>query len=408
MHNRGTISHPLTRAGYVCALVASIAGPVRTGAANKNPIEALTGAPAKVAWCQEHPDSVYTLACYSTLDNRGEHLVFDSLVPGNYPLITRDGSRIVYSVKEPAACYVGEWDGANGRELGVGIAVDYWADPASGSEWVYVVPEYAPRSGPVVRRRLDDPSVEQTVWNKTETSYVFFVVSGDGTRAAGTFPWQEWGVANLTTHTWEKFGIGCFPSIAPDNSYRSRIFDGFHRNLTLYDSTGAEHAVVNINDAPGIKGWEVYFPRWSNNPRIMTMTGPYSRGGTDSCAQSNCGTHINKAGDNVEVYLGRFNAQFTDIEHWVQLTDNRHWDSSPDVWVQPSTPIATPRSPRTNLSTTPRPAPRTSFGPGGRLGLHIVSTAPGRHRQSVFDIRGRRLTGSSIDAAGLQSRPPER
>lgn len=376
----------------MCALVWMMVGPAGTGATEKNVVEELTGAPTKVAWCQEYPDSVYTLACYSTLDERGERIVFDSLVSGNYPLITHDGSRIVYSVKKAATCYVVNWDGSGKRELGQGIAVDYWADPETGTEWVYVVPEYALRSGPVVRRRLDDPTVEETVWDTTQISYVFFVVSGDGARAAGTFPWQDWGVANLTTRTWEKFGIGCFPSIAPDKSYRSWIFDGFHRNLTMYDSTGAQHAVVNINHAPGIKGWEVYFPRWSNNSRVMTMTGPYSDGSADSCAQTNCGTHIAKAGDNVEVYLGRFNAEFTDIDRWVQVTRNDRWDSSPDVWVQPSTPIVSPRPARGNRTGAEQLELRTTRAPDGRVRLHVETGSRHPLTLSVHDIRGRCLT----------------
>ena len=35
---------------------------------------------------------------------------------------------------------------------------------------------------------------------------------------------------------------------------------------------------VNINNAPGIDGYEVYHPRWANHPRFLTITGPYTAG----------------------------------------------------------------------------------------------------------------------------------
>ena len=84
---------------------------------------------------------------------------------------------------------------------------------------------------------------------------------------------------------------------------------------------------MNINGAPGIDGYEVYHPRWSNHPRIMAMTGPYKVGSGSN--------RIAGGGREVEIYVGRFNANFTAIESWWRVTNNDRGDFFPDVWLSP-------------------------------------------------------------------------
>ncbi|MDP2989016.1 MAG: hypothetical protein Q8O57_00420, partial [Kiritimatiellota bacterium] len=148
----------------------------------------------------------------------------------------------------------------------------------------------------------------------------------DGRRSSGQFPWPVCGILELPNGAAKKFGDGCWPSLAPDNSYRLWIFDGAHRNLTLFDSATGRSWVVNINRAPGIGGFEVYHPRWSSHPRFMTMTGPYTVG--DSA------NRIRGGGAGVEIYIGRFSPDFQKIEQWVQVTHNTNADFFPDVWVE--------------------------------------------------------------------------
>ncbi len=84
---------------------------------------------------------------------------------------------------------------------------------------------------------------------------------------------------------------------------------------------------MNINGAPGINGYEVYHPRWSNHPRVMAMTGPYKVGSGAN--------RIAGGGREVEIYIGRFNANYTAIESWWQVTKNDRGDFFPDVWLSP-------------------------------------------------------------------------
>jgi hypothetical protein len=58
----------------------------------------------------------------------------------------------------------------------------------------------------------------------------------------------------------------------------------------------------------------------------MAMTGPYDQGGANQ---------VRSGGNQSEVWLGRFSADFTAIEAWARVTRNAHADSYPDVWVKP-------------------------------------------------------------------------
>ena len=125
-----------------------------------------------------------------------------------------------------------------------------------------------------------------------------FKVSRDGRRASGVFPWPEAGMVELPNGRRHGFGTGCWASMALDDTYRLWYFDGAHRNLTLVETTSGRSWKVNISNAPGIGGFEVYHPRWGNHPRFMSMTGPYAVGSD--------GNRVRGGGAGVEVYVGRF------------------------------------------------------------------------------------------------------
>jgi hypothetical protein len=145
--------------------------------------------------------------------------------------------------------------------------------------------------------------------------------------AGGNFPWPDAGIAQLPNKSWTRLGSGCWTALSQDDSYALWIFDDQHRNLFIDDISGKQGRWVNINGAPGIDGYEVYHPRWSNHPRIMTMTGPYREGSGPS--------RILEGGRGVEIYVGRFNADFNAIESWWKVTNNDRGDFFPDVWVAP-------------------------------------------------------------------------
>jgi len=300
----------------------------------------LSQARLRVAWVQDMGDGgdVETssdnlrLMGLDTVDGRGEREI---LGKGNYtkPLITPRGDRVVYTSRAQRKIYIVNWDGSGMRELSGGFGLAVWRDPRDGREWLYYGLEEMREGGwtcpAVYRTLLDRPGAGELVWNKAPVNVDSFQLSEDGRMAGGNFPWPEGGIAELPNQSIKIFTKGCWPAFATVMGKPFYwIFDGSHRNLTIFDlQNNYKRWQVNINDAPGIDGHEVYHPRWSNHPRIMAMTGPYKVGSGEN--------RIMGGGREVEIYIGRFNADLTKIESWRQATRNEKADFFPDVWVAP-------------------------------------------------------------------------
>jgi hypothetical protein len=323
-------------------LAAASAG---TGSVSKQPIPERSfhdNALIRVVWVQDMGDGrdVDTqggnlrLMGLDTGDDQGERVIIGTL--GNYskPLITPRGDRVVYSDRIRKKVYIVNWDGSGLRELFGGFGLALWRDPRDGREWIYygleeIRPEGGAHCPSVYRMLLDSPGSGELVWDRTPVSVDSFQLSADGRMAGGNFPWPEGGVAQLPNRSLKIHVKGCWPalnSVGDKNLYW--IFDGSHRNLTIIDLKNEKKWQVNISGAPGIDGYEVYCPRWSNQPRIMAMNGPYKVGFG--------GNRIGGGGRGVEIYVGRFNADFTAIDSWWQVTRNDRGDFFPDVWVAPA------------------------------------------------------------------------
>jgi len=265
-----------------------------------------------------------------TGDGQGERVILGTV--GNYakPLITPRGDRVVYSDRIRKKIYVVNWDGSGLRELFGGVGLALWRDPRDGWEWIYYGYEEM-REGvlhcPVVYRTLlDRPGAGELVWNRVPVNVDSFQLSEDGRMAGGNFPWPEGGIAQLPNKSIKIYTKGCWPALTTVKGKSFYwIFDGAHRNLTLVNQENERKWQINISSAPSIGGHEVYHPRWSNDPWIMAMTGPYKAGWGAN--------RIAGGGREVEIYLGRFNVDLTAIESWWQATHNDRGDFFPDVWV---------------------------------------------------------------------------
>ena len=294
----------------------------------------------RVIWVQDLGDgrdvdtlgSNLRLMGLDTDDGKGERAILGT---GNYakPLITPRGDRVVYTDRIRKKVFVVDWDGSGLRELFGGFGLALWRDPQDGREWIYYGFEEMQKGGwtcpAVYRTLLDRPDAGELVWNKTPVNVDSFQLSTDGRMAGGNFPWPEGGVAQLPNKEIKIFTKGCWTALATVKGKPFYwIFDGSHRNLTIFDLQNNRKWQVNISGAPGIGGYEVYHPRWSNDPRIMAMTGPYKVGWG--------GNRIGGGGREVEIHIGRFNADLTAIESWWQATRNDRGDFFPDVWVAPA------------------------------------------------------------------------
>ena len=336
-----------------------LGGPAQVGGAAEAPdrsatpaaaVEGLTGGRTKVAWIQDLGDGTdfmglgeqLVLMGFDTGDDRGERMILAT--PDGYakPLITPSGQSVVYSDPRDGAVMVVEWSGENRRRLADGFPMAVWRNPDDGTEWVYIGsdPDEAdpPSYRRIHRRRIDRPDDVELVWDRQPVSGDGFQVSRDGGRAAALAPWPDAGVLELPNGEWRRLGEGCWTALAGDDSHLLWYFDGQHRNLTIVDTDADEDRrwTVNINDAPGIDGFEVYHPRWSNHPRFLAMTGPYTVG--------DGGNRIYGGGHEVEIHLGRFSPDHRGVEAWVQITTNDAPDFYPDVWIDPAAhvPASTP------------------------------------------------------------------
>ena len=272
-----------------------------------------------------------------TDDGKGIRVIRGTLDSYTQPLITPNGDRIVYTNFSTGKVHIIHWDGSGDKILASGYATDVWIDPDSGIEYATVRTDtYSPKA-PIVRYALDDPSSFSTIWNKTSSGSqlygAWFQMSADGKRAAGTFPWGKAGIAYLPNKSWTRLIRGCWTSIAPDNSYDSWVFQDDHRTVHVYDANNKHKGVLDLHTAPGIRGWEIYHPKWTSDPNYITITGPYDAKAGGSCPSHNCGNLIAKGGNRMNVYIGRLDKSRTRVTRWLQVTDNKVPEFFGDAWI---------------------------------------------------------------------------
>ena len=319
-------------------------------------LENFTGAHTRLVWAElQEAGKADTFAYGKSLmlkgldsrDGKAERAILPK--QGNYsrPLLSTDGTVILFTDKNLSRkkvvkhydpmIYRTDWQGTEPVNLADGYAVDCWKDPATGVEWVYAVTHFKPskalalEGGRLVRFRLDDPSIEETVYDDGPVSPDNVQLSRDGSQASGLFPWPDCGVFDLQkdgSARPRKLLTGCWPSLAPDNSGIAWVFDGTHRSATFFAQDGREPWTVGFNTALECKGREMYHPRWTNHPRYLVLTGPYVpvKGAT--------GNMISKGGATADFYLGRFSPGLDKVEEWLQVTRDHLNESYPDAWIE--------------------------------------------------------------------------
>jgi hypothetical protein len=307
-------------------------------------LKTMTGSQTRVVWVQEQGNGAdpfafgrnLKLVGYDTNDGRGERYLAERTANYFKPLLTPDGQKVVYTDITTRHVFVTDWNSASTQDLGTGVAIEVWKDAQTETVWVYVFDGPQPENfyfttQPLYRFPLAHPKQRESVWNKTPMNWHNFQLSADGQRAGGLFPWPHAGILNTQTGEWKRYGRGCWTSLSPDNSYILWLFDEPHRNLILFSGLetkedGRTQWQVNINSAPGINGFEIYHPRWSNHVRYIAITGPYVEGEGSN--------KIMAGGRKVEIHVGKFDSDFKRIEQWVKVSDNNKGDFYPDVWVK--------------------------------------------------------------------------
>lgn len=296
----------------------------------------MTGSPARMVWARQMEQGSgdvfvrgerFHLMGFDTEDRRGERIILPVIGNYNKPMFTAQGDRIVFSDLVAERIYAVNWDGGGLQELSAGRAVEVWTDPQTGIEWVYRIPvnrgiDEAVATAPLTRFQLNNPGVQEAVLEGVRVNPDNLQLSQDGAFMSGQFPWPDAGVLDVNEKHIRPLGKGCWTSFAPDNSYLLWIFDGAHRNLMFHTLDNSRKWSVNISEASGVDGHEVYHPRWSNHERFLCITGPYRIG-------------IRSGGGEVSIYAGRFNGNLSAVEEWCRVTRFRYADFYPDLWICP-------------------------------------------------------------------------
>lgn len=306
---------------------------------------------------------------YDSEDGKGARPLFPLV--GNFfkPIFTPDGSHIIVSNRHGRQMYLVDWDTGEVSPLGGGVAVAVWSDPKpsrffrKSTTWVYCFVGLQPENKygtaqPLYRFPIDEPEKKELIWNKTNLAWSNIQLSRDGKILGGLFPWPNGGILRTGTKQFERYGRGCWTSMSPDNSKLLWIFDGLHRNVQMYDVDRGGNWKVNINGAPGVGGFEVYHPRWSNHPNYFVLTGPYEKG--------DGGNKIGGGGEKVEVYVGRFDKNARFVEGWFQVTRDDQADFYPDMWVEDGIkenldPLPVNTAKKTSVESWPMVADRLVF-----------------------------------------------
>ncbi len=275
-----------------------------------------------------------------TRDGKGVRKIIEEKGMYARPIISPDGKTIVFTAKNMVRtkeggkdiksfdpwCYRVDWEGETVEKLGKGYASDIWVDPNTGVSWVYVsdilpTDRSAMRGKKLERFKLYDAEDREVIWDKSEVSPDNIQVSRDGKRVSALFPWPDAGVIDTDKGESWKNQHGCWPSLAPDDSYVAWVFDGAHKNLYFFTDRARKSWTVPVNGGPNMDGHEVYHPRWSNHVRYFAITGPY------------IGDTIGRGVGNVDIYLGNFSERLDNVDGWLQITDDDKDDYFPDLWI---------------------------------------------------------------------------
>lgn len=364
-------------------------------------LASLTGAPTRIVWLRDMSAEGTDYLAWSNelrlmgLDTAvayGERIILEAGRSMAKPMFTAGGEWIVFSDREHQRVRAVSWDGLELVDLGPGFGLTTWVDPQTGTEWLYVArnriddtrtlrayqaiyryPLFAAdSSGPPPAYSDQTKDDLELVWNQTQVSEDSFQISADGRFASAAFPWPEVGSLDLDTGRWFRVGRGCWVAMSPDESHLLWVLDGPHRNVRMYHVAGVENWYLNINSPPGVDGFEVYHPRWSNHPRIIAVTGPYK-----------VGEGANKLGGGgaaVMVHVGRLNDGRTEVESWVTVTDDGFPDFYPDVWVRPASDPDGPDVRRMRYEPPPASALESEAWPVDPDQLvYVWENAGGRH-----------------------------
>lgn len=300
----------------------------------KKILELTGGRRVKAAWNQG-TEQDQKLKFLDTKDGQ----IIDLPFCGSAPLLTLDGRRLVVSVGKGAERKVMIYDteGKQSKELAQGpgnSVMAIWTDPKTKRDWIYVNDcgdngeAWNAPAGKIYRFPVDKPEARELFWDRT-SSHMYLMFSADGTRACFEPSWSNIGELKVVydaqgkcdqeKSVYKTFGGGCFPSMAPDNSYRLFRLEGDHKAISLCDADNKKVRKVDVTGSltrSQIKdGKNTWLTRWSTDPSFISLVAP--------------------AGPDAQIHLGRLNSAATKFDKWARISEEKGpqcWQSH--VWIE--------------------------------------------------------------------------
>jgi hypothetical protein len=239
------------------------------------------------------------------------------------PYISPDGQWVVFG--DGDAAFKIPFAGGSPQKVTDQAPGGVWRDPETGSGWLLTKPGEKETRTTVYRCRLGDPATRYPVTDLAGGWQVS--LSADGTRAGAALQVKSsCGRINLAENTDLQTGSGCWPAIAPDNSYRVFNFMMPHNRLTVAEADGTSRVVACTPN-----GHDVYHPRWSSDVRFMT-------------ADTREGAHGDPQGYGMQkkeewfrengVFLGKFSPDYSGFDSWVRVSDF-NGNCNAYAWIDP-------------------------------------------------------------------------
>lgn len=276
------------------------------------------------------------LVAFDTDEKTGRFL--DSIPAArSTPVISRDGTRVLWSDYDKKTLYCINWDGSGKKILLQGtiyqIVCVQW-DKQTSTEWVYVsdvtnFPVASMSTGTVIYRYAFN-GIELDTANRELASQQNFVVpwtvSGNGKFAGSIFGWPKACIESLpcgqlypVTDTLTT--AACHAQIAPDTSYLFFCFSISHFRLTLYKFT-TYLGWVGLNAYNGTSMVDYVNPRWTNNVQYLTVGYPYCTSWFYSYGGTPLPSDPKSIGPGLtgEFCFGKFDVNIASIQ-WVRITD---------------------------------------------------------------------------------------
>ncbi len=300
-------------------------------------------------------------------DGRGIRLIQPEKRNYRKPLMRADGAGVIFTdVAAGPKMFLCAFEGGPLRELGVGMALQVWRDPAAETEWIFAAEALEPmfpggeKRERIVRFQTEKPEEREVMWAQTPVLPDNFQVSRDGLRAVAVLSPPAMAVLNFQDSTWKELGSGIWPGLAPDDSYVSWMLNLERGALEMRVPNKAEPWSIPVAQAAGFAAGSLpWHLRWSNSPNVIAFSGPFTKAPTDPAFKDS------EDGCGAEIFIARLSAGADGLQSVLQVTRNDRGDGYPDVWVE-GPPVDTlaqfPQQPKEEAPVEPKPWPSNLDG----------------------------------------------